>query len=117
MDQVTQQNAAMVEESTAASHTLSQETEELTRLIGRFQVGEIETPRKPQARGAEKIAARALKTVGVRGGAAPKMKAADVDAAADMLKTVDSMVMQFEIPIETVYYCVSFAKKMAFAAS
>ncbi|MGA7378881.1 MAG: PfkB family carbohydrate kinase, partial [Candidatus Sulfotelmatobacter sp.] len=30
---------------------------------------------------------------------------------ADMLKTVDSMVMQFEIPIETVYYCVSFAKK------
>ncbi|REF89317.1 methyl-accepting chemotaxis protein [Methylovirgula ligni] len=72
MDQVTQQNAAMVEESTAASHTLSQETEELSRLVGRFQVGEIEAPRKPQARGAEKIAARALKTVGARGGAAPK---------------------------------------------
>jgi methyl-accepting chemotaxis protein len=34
MDQVTQQNAAMVEESTAASHTLSLETEELTLLIG-----------------------------------------------------------------------------------
>ena len=72
MDQVTQQNAAMVEESTAASHTLSQETEELTKLVGRFQVGEVEAPRKAQGRGAERPAARALKTVGSRGGAAPK---------------------------------------------
>ena len=39
MDQVTQQNAAMVEESTAASHSLSQETEQLSGLIGQFQVG------------------------------------------------------------------------------
>ncbi|WP_158807371.1 PAS domain-containing methyl-accepting chemotaxis protein, partial [Beijerinckia sp. L45] len=39
MDQVTQQNAAMVEESTAASHALSQETAQLSRLIGQFQVG------------------------------------------------------------------------------
>ncbi|MGB7599631.1 MAG: ribokinase [Candidatus Sulfotelmatobacter sp.] len=44
-------------------------------------------------------------------GANDLLKAADVDAAADMLKTVDCMVMQFEIPIETVYYCVGFAKK------
>jgi methyl-accepting chemotaxis protein len=40
MDQVTQQNAAMVEQSTAASHSLAQEAEELSRLVGRFQVGE-----------------------------------------------------------------------------
>jgi len=39
MDQVTQQNAAMVEESTAASHALSQETVQLSRLIAQFQVG------------------------------------------------------------------------------
>jgi len=39
MDQVTQQNAAMVEQSTAASHALSNEAAELERLIGRFQVG------------------------------------------------------------------------------
>jgi methyl-accepting chemotaxis protein len=38
-DQTTQQNAAMVEESTAAAHALSQETEELRRLIGMFRVG------------------------------------------------------------------------------
>ena len=39
MDQTTQQNASMVEESTAASHSLSQETDQLSGLIGQFQVG------------------------------------------------------------------------------
>ncbi|OYW90114.1 MAG: chemotaxis protein, partial [Caulobacterales bacterium 32-67-6] len=38
MDQVTQQNAAMVEESTAASLSLSREASDLTQLVGRFQV-------------------------------------------------------------------------------
>jgi methyl-accepting chemotaxis protein len=70
MDQVTQQNAAMVEESTAASHTLSLETEELTKLVGRFQVGEVEAPRARQP--AKSASKAAIKTVGVRGGAAPK---------------------------------------------
>ncbi len=69
MDQVTQQNAAMVEESTAASHTLSLETEELTKLVGRFQVGDVETPRKQPVKNA---ARPAFKTVASRGGAAPK---------------------------------------------
>ena len=39
MDQVTQQNAAMVEQSTAASHSLTQEADELMGLIARFQTG------------------------------------------------------------------------------
>ena len=39
MDKMTQQNAAMVEETTATSHSLSQETSELSSLIGAFQVG------------------------------------------------------------------------------
>jgi methyl-accepting chemotaxis protein len=55
MDQVTQQNAAMVEESTAASRALSQETGDLSRLISRFQIGENATaasiPRKPSKSG------------------------------------------------------------------
>ena len=38
MDQVTQQNAAMVEESTAASHNLTQEGARLASLLARFQV-------------------------------------------------------------------------------
>ncbi|ANP46762.1 methyl-accepting chemotaxis protein [Candidatus Viadribacter manganicus] len=40
MDQVTQQNAAMVEESTAASHSLTQEADELMNLVARFRVGD-----------------------------------------------------------------------------
>ncbi|MBB4288035.1 methyl-accepting chemotaxis protein [Rhizobium leguminosarum] len=39
MDQVTQQNAAMVEESTAASATLAGEAGRLRELIGQFQLG------------------------------------------------------------------------------
>jgi methyl-accepting chemotaxis protein len=42
MDQVTQQNAAMVEQSTAASHSLAGEAEELARLVGRFRTGQSE---------------------------------------------------------------------------
>jgi methyl-accepting chemotaxis protein len=41
MDQMTQQNAAMVEESTAASHSLAQEAEKLASLLGQFTMGEI----------------------------------------------------------------------------
>jgi ribokinase len=44
-------------------------------------------------------------------GANDLLKPADVDAAADLLKTVDCMVLQFEIPLETVYYGVSFARQ------
>ncbi|HKU25702.1 MAG TPA: ribokinase [Candidatus Sulfotelmatobacter sp.] len=44
-------------------------------------------------------------------GANDAIKPADVDAAAEMLKSVDCIVLQFEIPIETVYYTVAFARK------
>ena len=49
MDQVTQQNAAMVEEATAAASTLKAEAMELVDLVGRFSTG-AETRRrgKPQ---------------------------------------------------------------------
>ena len=38
MDQVTQQNAGMVEEATAAAASLSSESRELTRLVGQFRM-------------------------------------------------------------------------------
>ncbi len=44
MDQTTQQNAAMVEQSTAASHSLESEADELARLIGQFELGEVSAP-------------------------------------------------------------------------
>ncbi|WP_068879267.1 globin-coupled sensor protein [Phenylobacterium sp. CCH12-B4] len=39
LDQLTQQNAAMVEETTAATHTLHNQSADLSRLIGGFTVG------------------------------------------------------------------------------
>ncbi len=53
LDGVTQQNAAMVEEATAATQTLSGDTERLTKLVAHFQVGE------PQAGTAAPSARRA----------------------------------------------------------
>ena len=50
MDQVTQQNAAMVEQTTAASHSLAQEANALTDLVGQFKV-DLQSP-SPAARAA-----------------------------------------------------------------
>ena len=44
MDQVTQQNAAMVEQSTAASHSLANEASALATLVSRFRIGETAEP-------------------------------------------------------------------------
>ena len=46
MDQFTQQNAAMVEESTAASHALTNEAGELEGLISRFDLGHTAPSRR-----------------------------------------------------------------------
>ncbi len=40
MDQMTQKNAAMVEETNAASHTLAQDAGSLTQLMNQFRIGE-----------------------------------------------------------------------------
>ena len=44
-------------------------------------------------------------------GANDTLKPADVDAASDTLKNADCIVLQFEIPLETVYYTIHFARK------
>ncbi|MNQ84912.1 hypothetical protein D3C85_1000570 [compost metagenome] len=72
MDQMTQQNAAMVEESTAASHSLAQETTSLADLMRRFRTS-AET-------GQERSAPRmviALKNVGGRGLSAAPVASTD----------------------------------------
>ncbi|MDX2205516.1 MAG: methyl-accepting chemotaxis protein [Hyphomicrobiaceae bacterium] len=53
MDQATQQNAAMVEESTAAGHSLAQEADTLSQLVAQFNIGNIAgagQPHRPAAR-------------------------------------------------------------------
>jgi ribokinase len=44
-------------------------------------------------------------------GANDLLKPGDVDDASDLLKTVDCVVLQFEIPLETVYHCAALARK------
>jgi ribokinase len=44
-------------------------------------------------------------------GANDQLQPADVDAAADILKSADCIVLQFEIPLETVYYTIKFAQQ------
>lgn len=44
-------------------------------------------------------------------GANDAVQPADVDAASDVLKSADCIVLQFEIPVETVYYAIAFARK------
>ena len=43
MDRVTQQNAAMVEQSTAASHMLAEQSRDLSTLVARFKLDHAET--------------------------------------------------------------------------
>jgi methyl-accepting chemotaxis protein len=40
LDQVTQQNAAMAQEATAATHSLTHEADQLAQLVGKFQLSE-----------------------------------------------------------------------------
>jgi ribokinase len=44
-------------------------------------------------------------------GANDQLKPADIDAAADVLKNSNCIVLQFEIPLETVYYTIQFARR------
>ena len=77
MDQVTQQNAAMVEQSTAASHSLSHEAETLASSVSRFQIGAPASSGAAPTRAAPRIArppnrpVTQMRTVGY-GGAARK---------------------------------------------
>lgn len=86
MDQVTQQNAAMVEQTTAAAHSLNNESEELVRLMASFKVGPtpveepVRTKARPQAQRPARPALRAVSTR-TRGGAVRKPEPSSAEAA------------------------------------
>jgi methyl-accepting chemotaxis protein len=67
MDKVTQQNAAMVEESNAAARSLTDEATGLARLVGRFETGVgnaqvVAMPAAGKAAKPRRSAARALQS-------------------------------------------------------
>ncbi|OXT02013.1 hypothetical protein B7H23_03520 [Notoacmeibacter marinus] len=59
IDEVTQQNAAMVEETTAVSHSLAGDANSLTRMIGEFSLSDGSSGRPAEAFGGTKPASRA----------------------------------------------------------
>ena len=83
MDKVTQQNAAMAEEATAASRSLAQESEKLSNLVDQFRLGNVTTlesarrvqsmpqpARHPASKAEPQLSKRQLKTAGRNGSAA-----------------------------------------------
>jgi len=72
MDQDTQKNAAMVEETTAATHSLKRETEDLVSSIASFKLARVATRAARAERRSTHVARPALKTMG--GGAATARK-------------------------------------------
>jgi methyl-accepting chemotaxis protein len=82
MDQVTQRNAAMVEETTAASNTLASEAQQLAQLVARFKIGgapaappprrsapsPAPAPKKPAATGQNTVSELAASTKRAAGG-------------------------------------------------
>ncbi|TKT77424.1 PAS domain-containing methyl-accepting chemotaxis protein [Aquamicrobium sp. LC103] len=64
IDKGTQQNAAMVEESTAASHTLAKQAASLFSLIGKFRTGEAKVAQPPSREGARPAMAPQRLSVG-----------------------------------------------------
>jgi methyl-accepting chemotaxis protein len=82
MDHVTQQNAAMVQESTAACFALASAAQQLTELIRRFEIGDVgeaktaRSAHRPAPRMARAGAVPAMKTLG-SGGAARKIEVSE----------------------------------------
>ncbi len=62
MDKMTQQNAAMVEESTAASRSLANEASELAELVARFRTTMTTEATRPAARSVAQASVTRLKT-------------------------------------------------------
>ncbi|MBB3349862.1 methyl-accepting chemotaxis protein [Sphingomonas sp. BK069] len=77
MDGVTQQNAAMVEEATAAARSLAEETENMARQVSRFKLGEAASP----ASSVHQLQARAAQ-VGARLVAGARARRTSVAAAS-----------------------------------
>ena len=79
MDQVTQQNAAMVEQATAAGHSLREETDGLSRLMSEFRVGDQAARIAPTARRQRSVA----QSVGKSATAQSAFKSASAPALAE----------------------------------
>jgi methyl-accepting chemotaxis protein len=77
MDHVTQQNASMVEENTAASFSLASESQHLAEMIGRFKVDDapaapVRARPQPQTAAPSRPRVAAIRGAGAGAGAVRK---------------------------------------------
>jgi len=75
MDELTQRNGALVEETSASAQSLSTQADGLSALVQRYKIGERKPASRPAARAASRHPASqvpALKVVSARGNAVPK---------------------------------------------
>jgi len=80
MDQATQQNAAMVEQSTAATHSLKGEAADLMRLMGGFSIGASERVVPMKRPSARRLPASSARTTTARAATAAAVRShADAD--------------------------------------
>ncbi len=79
MDQATQQNAAMVEQTTAAVHSLRSQAEELVRTVARFKIHAVRPAAHERARPPPGTSGRAARAAAFAsdGNAALAMQEAD----------------------------------------
>jgi Methyl-accepting chemotaxis protein len=89
MDQVTQQNTAMVEETSAASQMLNAEAENLKSLIARFSFGETATTTAPLHAAAKALRAAAPQRPAPASVAAPVRTVKRVAAASSAQPAID----------------------------
>ncbi|MCC3244968.1 methyl-accepting chemotaxis protein [Methylocystis sp. WRRC1] len=76
MDHDTQKNAAMVEETTAATHSLKRETEDLVSSIASFRIAQGASANSRVEKRPAQVARPALKTMGGRAATARKLETA-----------------------------------------
>jgi len=81
MDQFTQQNAAMVEETTAASHGLKSDIERLSASVGAFDLGERARTEAPTVKRSkpQSTITPPQRRAATRGGALPKEQVAQIE--------------------------------------
>jgi methyl-accepting chemotaxis protein len=83
MDEVTQQNAALVEEAAAASESMDDQAQGLDQLMGYFTLDKDAAPRASAPRAAAPVAARRQPASRSTARPAPRPRSAPADNAGD----------------------------------
>ena len=95
MDEVTQQNSALVEENAATAKTLEHQSEAMDERVGFFRIGtEVGQATRKEAVPASNTVSGTMRHAAGRPVAAPKRPAVGGNGAADRLRTVGATALK-----------------------